>query len=336
MSDRNHQTRPERLHRSELAVPAIQSRFFAKAAASAADVVFLDLEDAVAAPAKDAAREAAIAALNGITWGKKSMAVRVNALGTPWVLRDIVDVARGCPRLDLIVLPKAESAFDVRFVDELLTSVEREKPRAKRIGIEVLLESARGVANADEIAAASDRLEAMVFGIGDYAADLRTPDTAYGRPNPDYAVLTDADEAGARHRHWNDQWHYALARIANACRANGLRPIDGPYTDYGDAEGCTASAARARSLGFEGKWAIHPSQVDLINPVFSPAPDRIDWAREVIAALATARAEGRGAIGVRGVLVDLVHEKRAMEILKRVAMIEEIGRPAITDEEATP
>ena len=310
-----------RLQRSELAVPGIQPRFFAKAAASPADAVFLDLEDAVAAPAKEAARAHVIEALNGIDWGRRAMAVRVNALGTEWALRDIVDVARACPRLDVVVLPKAESAFDVRFVAELLASVEREQKRDRPIGIAVLLESARGISFADEIAAASPRLEAMVFGVGDYSADLRTPDMVFGRPSPDYAVLTDPDREGRRALHWNDQWHYALARVVNACRANGLRPIDGPYTDYRDPAGFDASARRARSLGFEGKWAIHPSQVEPANAAFSPAPDQLAWAQGVVQALGEAGGSGQGAVGVAGVLVDLAHARRARELLARAALI---------------
>ncbi len=313
-----------RAHRSELAVPGIQQRFLAKATGSPADVIFLDLEDAVAAPAKETARGMVIEALNTLDWGRRTMAVRVNALGTLWALRDIVDVARSCPRLDLILLPKAESAFDVQFVAELLASVERETQRATPLGIEVLLESARGIARADEIAAASPRLEAMIFGVGDYSADLRTPDTVFGRPNPDCAVLTDSDAAGHRHLHWNDQWHYALARVVNACRANGLRPIDGPYTDYKDPAGFTASAARARSMGFEGKWAIHPSQVDPANAAFSPAAAQIAWARSIVAALDAASASGQGAVGVEGVLVDLAHARRAREILARAALIDRV------------
>ena len=313
--------RPLRLHRSELAVPGIQPRFFAKAAASPADIVFLDLEDAVAVPAKEAARALVIEALQTIEWGPRTMAVRVNALGTPWALRDIVDVARACPRLDLLLLPKAESAFDVRHVEALLAAVEMEGGRDRApIGIEVLLETAKGIVHADEIAGASPRLEAMIFGVGDYSSDLRTPDTVFGRPNAGYAVLTDADAGGARALHWNDQWHYALARVVNACRANGLRPIDGPYTDYRDPEGFAASAARARSLGFEGKWAIHPSQIEAANEAFSPPDTQVAWAREVLAAL-DAASGGGGAVGIDGVLVDLAHARRAREIMARAELV---------------
>ncbi|MCW2238814.1 HpcH/HpaI aldolase/citrate lyase family protein [Azospirillum canadense] len=309
--------RMRRLQRSELAVPATSERFFAKAAAGPADVVFLDLEDAVAPTAKEQARENAVRALAEIDWGPKTMALRVNGLDTPWALKDIVEVVSRAPRLDLVLLPKAGSAFDVRFVEQILTLIEREQGREKQVGIEVLIETARGVANAEEIAASSDRLEAMIFGIGDYTVDMRTYDPVFGTPSERYAVLTGPDAGGRRERHWNDQWHFAMARVANACRANGLRPIDGPFTDFGDAEGYRASALRAAALGFEGKWAIHPTQVALANEVFSPSEQQIAWARAVHEAMGRATAEGRGAVGVDGVLVDMAHLKQADALLRR-------------------
>jgi malyl-CoA/(S)-citramalyl-CoA lyase len=316
------QSRPLRVQRSELAVPATSPRFFAKAAAGAADTLFLDLEDAVAPAHKDQARAQAIEALQQVDWGSKTVAVRVNGLDTPWALQDIVDVARQAPRLDLILLPKAGSAFDVRFVDQLLTLVERETGRSKRTGIEVLIETAMGVANVEEIAQASDRLEAMIFGVGDYTVDMRTHDRVFGRPSERYAVLTDADAAGTRLRHWNDQWHFAMARIATACRAWGLRPIDGPFTDFGDADGYRASAQRAKALGFEGKWAIHPSQIALANEVFSPTAEELEWAARTTELLAQTTRDGQGAVGAKGVLIDMAHQKLADSIVQRQALIE--------------
>jgi malyl-CoA/(S)-citramalyl-CoA lyase len=313
--------RPVRLQRCELAVPATSPRFFAKAAASATDTLFLDLEDAVAPAQKDAARRQAIEALNQVDWGKKTIAVRVNGLDTPWALQDIVDVARHAPRLDLILLPKTGSGFDVRFVDQVLTLIERETGRSKRVGIEVLIETAKGVANVEEIAQASDRLEAMIFGVGDYTVDMRTYDQVFGRPSERYAVLTAGDAAGARQRHWNDQWHFAMARIANACRAYGLRPIDGPFTDFGDAEGYRACARRAQALGFEGKWAIHPAQIALANEVFSPSAEELAWAERVRALLAQTTRDGQGAVGDGGVLVDMAHLKLADSLVERHARI---------------
>jgi malyl-CoA/(S)-citramalyl-CoA lyase len=158
--------------------------------------------------------------------------------------------------------------------------------------------------------------------VGDYSIDMRTHDRVFGRPNPLYAVLTDADSGGARQRHWNDQWHFAMARIANACRAWGLRPIDGPYTDFGDAEGYRACAERAKALGFEGKWAIHPSQIALANEVFSPSKEELDWAAHTADLLAQSAREGQGAIGAGGVLIDMAHQKLADAIVQRQALIE--------------
>jgi malyl-CoA/(S)-citramalyl-CoA lyase len=316
------QDRPARAQRCELAVPATSPRFFAKAAASATDSLFLDLEDAVAPAQKNAARAQAIEALQHVDWGRKTVAVRVNGLDTPWALQDIVEVARHAPRLDLILLPKAGSAFDVRFVDQILTLIERETGRAKRVGIEVLIETAKGVANVEEIAQASDRLEAMIFGVGDYTVDMRTYDRVFGRPSEHYAVLTGADGAGARQRHWNDQWHFAMARIATACRAWGLRPIDGPFTDFGDAEGYRACAGRAKALGFEGKWAIHPTQIALANEAFSPTAEELAWAARMKSLLAQTTSDGQGAVGDQGVLIDMAHLKLADSLVERQALIE--------------
>ncbi|AOB33126.1 malyl-CoA lyase [Bordetella sp. H567] len=323
----SHTHRPERLQRSELAVPATNPRFFAKAAASAADVVFLDLEDAVAPAAKDAARARAVAALNDIDWGNKTMAVRVNGLDTPWAHRDILDVARLAPRLDLILLPKAGAAFDVQFVDQLLTLIERETGRPKRIGIEVLIETALGVANAEAIAQSSPRLEAMIFGVGDYTVDMRTYDEVFGTPSERYAILTSAVGDAPRQRHWNDQWHFAMARIANACRAHGLRPIDGPYTDFRDIDGYRASTARAAALGFEGKWAIHPTQIDLANVAFSPTQAQLDWAARVTRLIEETNRSGQGAVGDDGVLVDMAHLKQAAHLQHRHSLIERMAVP---------
>jgi len=317
--------RQERLHRSELAVPASSSHFFEKARDSHADVVFFDLEDAVAEPMKEQAREQAIRAINEIEWGSKSIAVRINGLDTRWALRDLVDVATHCPRLDMILLPKAGTAFDVRFVEHVLTLVEWEQGRTRRVGIEVLIETSLGLANAESIAASSERLEAMIFGVGDYTVDMRTGDTAFGVPSGRYAILTDGAADGVRARHWNDQWHFALARIANACRANGLRAIDGPFTQFGDPDGYRASAQRSAALGFEGKWAIHPSQIDLANEIYSPAAGQLEWAQRISAAIEASASAGHGAFAVDGTLIDLAHAKLAKGILQRQALIDRIA-----------
>lgn len=309
------QARKTRLQRSELAVPATSEVFFEKAARGPADSIFLDLEDAVAPARREEAREKAVRALRGLDWGEKILSVRVNGLGTPWAISDIIAVAR-CPRLDMILLPKVETAGDVVFLDRLLTGLELEVPRENPVGIEILVETTKGLANVESIAAASPRLEGIIFGVGDYSIELENFDTVFGEPNPDYAVS--GREGGARHL--NDQWHFALARIANACRAYGLRPIDGPYANYGDAEGYRDSATRARALGFEGKWAIHPSQVPLANEVFSPTDAQIRWANSIIERMEAEAAKGSGAVGLDGVLIDRAHVKLADKILRRAGL----------------
>jgi malyl-CoA/(S)-citramalyl-CoA lyase len=317
MSSINIPDRRFRVHRSELAVPATSEHFFEKAARGDADVIFLDLEDAVAPSHKAKGRKLAIAALNDMDWGSKTLAVRVNGLDTEWGYRDIVDVAEQCPRLDLVLLPKAGGARDIEFVETLLQGIETSIGRKDPIGIEALVETALGLANVEEIARSSNRLEALVFGVGDFIISMRAPDRVVGAINPDYAVLTDLDEDGRRRRHYNDQWHHAMARIATACRAYGLRPVDGPYTNFRDEEGFKASAARARALGFDGKWAIHPNQVAWANEAFTPAPTVVAWAEKVSAAMMAASAEGRGAISIDGELIDLAHLKMTRNILER-------------------
>jgi malyl-CoA/(S)-citramalyl-CoA lyase len=305
----------ERIQRSELAVPATSDRFIASAAKGSADALFLDLEDAVAPALRIEARANAVRALNEVDWGDKLVAVRVNGLTTRWGLADILAVAR-CPRLDMILLPKVETAGDVIFLDRLLTGLELETPRERPLGIEILIETTKGLANVEAIAASSPRLEAIIFGVGDYSIELQNFDTEFGASNPDYAVLA-RSEGEAPQRHWNDQWHFALARIANACRAYGLRPIDGPFTNYGDPEGYRASAMRGRALGFEGKWAIHPSQIEIANAVFTPSPGQIAWAKDIAAKMEQAAAEGKGAIGLNNMLIDRAHVLLSEKILRR-------------------
>lgn len=311
---RSHGADRHRLQRSELAVPATSERFFAKAAQGPADGIFLDLEDAVSVSRKDEARALAVTALNAVDWGRKTMAVRVNGLDTPWGFRDIIDIAEKCPRVDLILLPKTNRAADVYVVETLLAAIEQTTRRPRPIGIECLIETAEGLNTVEQIAAASpQRLEALIFGVADFALSMGARDELAGAPNPLYQVLSTPAAGTARVRHWSDPWHFALARIATACRANGLRPIDGPFTNFGDPEGFTASAERAAALGFAGKWAIHPSQVELANAVFSPTPNDIAWAEAVVAAHGA--AEGRGAIAIAGKLIDIAHVKRARAIL---------------------
>lgn len=312
--------RPARLQRSELAVPATSEHFFEKAARSDADVIFLDLEDAVWPDQKDSARRIAVAALNDIDWGGKTMAVRVNALDTPWAWRDIVDVAQHCPRLDMILLPKAGRASDIHFVETLLSGIEQTIGRRTRIGIEALIETAPGLTHVDEIAAASARLEALIFGVGDFSLSIGSRDPLTGGPSPLYKVLATPDSAGSRATYWGDPWHYALGRILTACRTWGLRAIDGPFGDVRDEAGYRSSAERASALGFEGKWAIHPAQIKPANEVFSPSPQELAWAERVDREMKA--ASQAGAILIDGKLVDLAHLKMVDAIMGRQQLIE--------------
>jgi malyl-CoA/(S)-citramalyl-CoA lyase len=292
---------PARLNRSELAVPGSRPELFEKAAKSPVDVLFLDLEDAVAPDDKEQARRNIVKALNEIDFGKKTVSVRINGLDTHYMYRDVVDVIeQGGERLDLIMIPKVGTAADVYAVDMLVTQCEAAIKRKKRIGFELIIETALGMANVDAIAAASRRNESLHFGVADYAASTRARTTNIGGPNPLYSVLTDKDDAGARAVHWGDMWHYAIARMVVAARAYGLRPIDGPFGDFSDADGYKAQAYRAAVLGCEGKWAIHPSQVALANEVFSPSEAEVTKAKRIIEAMEQAKREGKGAVALDG------------------------------------
>jgi malyl-CoA/(S)-citramalyl-CoA lyase len=310
---------PARLNRSELAVPGSRPELFEKAAKSNVDVLFLDLEDAVAPDDKEKARRNIIQALNELDFGKKAVSVRINGLDTHYMYRDVVDVIeQGGDRLDMIMIPKVGTAADVYAVDMLVTQCETAIKRKKRIGFELIIETALGMANVDTIAAASKRNESLHFGVADYAASTRARTTNIGGPNALYSVLTDKDDAGARAVHWGDMWHYAIARLVVAARAYGLRPIDGPFGDFSDPDGYKAQAYRAAVLGCEGKWAIHPSQVALANEVFSPSEAEVTKAKRIIQAMEQAKREGKGAVALDGKLIDIASIRQA-EVLVRKA-----------------
>jgi malyl-CoA/(S)-citramalyl-CoA lyase len=310
---------PARLNRSELAVPGSQPKLFEKAAASAADVVFLDLEDAVAPDDKPQARKNVIAAINDIDWGNKTLSVRINGLDTHYMYRDVVDVLEQAgDRLDLIMIPKIGTSADVYALDMLVTQIETAKGRKKRIGFELIIATALGMQNVSEIAGASKRNESLHFGVADYAASTRARTTNIGGPNPLYSVLTDKDDTGARAVHWGDMWHYAIARMVVAARAYGLRPIDGPFGDFSDPDGYKAQAYRAAVLGCEGKWAIHPAQVALANEVFSPSEAEVVKAKRILEAMEQAKREGKGAVALDGRLIDIASIRQA-EVLVRKA-----------------
>jgi len=313
-----------RLNRSELAVPGSSPHMFAKALASAADIVFLDLEDAVAPDDKVQARANVIATLRDLDWkgSGKTVSVRINGLDTPYMYRDVVDVVEQAgAHLDLIMIPKVGVPEDVYALDMLITQIEEAMGHEERIGLELIIESALGMQNVHEIAAASPRLESLHFGVADYSASIGAPTTAIGGFNPDYAVLADADADADREPHYADQWHYALARLVVAARANGLRPLDGPYGNFQDDPGFRAAAKRAAVLGCEGKWAIHPRQIPLGNEIFSPSAAEVARARQVLEAMRTAEAEGKGAVALDGRLLDIASVRQAEVLVRKAEMI---------------
>jgi malyl-CoA/(S)-citramalyl-CoA lyase len=231
--------------------------------------------------------------------------------------RDVVDIVEACPRLDMILIPKAGVAADVYALDMIVTQIEAAKKRSKRIGFEVLIETALGMANVETIAQSSKRLEAMSFGVADYAASTRARTTVIGGVNIDCGVLTDKDADGKRAYFWSDPWHAAQTRMMVACRAYGLRPIDGPFGDFKDPDGFRAAANRAAVLGYEGKWAIHPSQVTLCNEVFTPSAAEVTRATRIMEAMAQAAREGRGAVSLDGRLIDYASIRMAEALLKK-------------------
>ena len=309
---------PARLNRSELAVPGSSPKFFEKAAKSEADAVFLDLEDAVAPDKKDEARKNVIQAIGDVDWGDKTLSVRVNGLDTPYMYRDVIDVLeRAGERLDLLMIPKVGTAADVYAVDMLVTQVEAARGRKKRVGFELIVETALGMQNIHAIAAASPRNESLHFGVADYAASTRAKTVGIGGPNPRYGVLTDAlDPAGRRDFHWGDMWHYAIARLVVAARANGLRPIDGPFGDFSDEAGFRAHAWRASVLGCEGKWAIHPSQIAPANEINTPDAAEVAKARRILEAMAAAERAGQGAVALDGRLIDYASIRQAQHLVR--------------------
>ena len=296
----------ERAERSVLATPGSNPRMIAKALASDADVVMIDLEDAVAPEAKAAARVAVAEALRDGDWRNRPRTFRINALDTPWFVHDLVEVieaSRG--KVDLIVVPKVGRSEDVHTVATILSSLEAAVGAQQAIGLESQIENALGLAHCDAIAASSPRIEALVFGPGDYAASVRMPQAAIGMPD-----RWDRDYPGHR-------WDYPLHRILVAARAAAVRAIDGPYADFRDHDGFRRSCLTARALGYDGKWCIHPDQIPFANEVFTPDEAEIAWAREVLDANAEAEREGRGSFALNGQMVDAATLRMAHSTLAR-------------------
>jgi malyl-CoA/(S)-citramalyl-CoA lyase len=311
---------PVRAYRSKLFAPGSRPELFEKAAASAADVVCLDLEDAVAPGDKDKARQNIVTALNEIDFGNKTVTVRINGLDTHWCYRDVIALVEcGGERLDAILVPKVGCAADVYAIDALVTQASQFAGRKKRIGLEVLIETVLGLENIHEIASSSKRLESLHFGAADFAASQRMRTTNIGGANAGYAVLTDKD--GPREKHWNDLWHYPIFRMVTAARAHGLMPVDGPFGDYSDPDGFRAQATRSAILGCEGKWAIHPSQVALCNEIFTPPKREIDHAEAILAAMKDAQSKGLGAVSLNGVLIDAASIRQAEAVVAQMDLI---------------
>jgi citrate lyase beta subunit len=294
--------------RSVLAVPASNLGMAEKALASAADAVFLDLEDAVAPDEKAEARGKIIHVLEEFDWRNRPTLFRANALDTPYFYRDVIEVVEGAgERLGALMIPKVGSPEDLHVVATLLYQIELSaglKPGG--IKIEAQIENAEGLVNVDAITRATGRLTALHFGPGDYAASLRMPQRSIG-------TMDEWDEAYPGHR-----LHYAMHRIVVAARAAGLRVVDGPVADHRDEGGLRQGCLLARSLGFDGKWCIHPAQVETVNEVFAPTEGEIDWARKVVAAYEEASAAGRGAISVEGQMLDAASIRMARNTLDQV------------------
>jgi citrate lyase subunit beta/citryl-CoA lyase len=300
--------REPRARRSELATPASSERMCEKSASSGADLVFLDLEDACAPLVKESARRIAVDALTNLDWGRTVRAVRVNGLDTQWCHDDIIEIVTGArDAVDILIVPKARTARDVWWVDVLLTQLEAKLGLTRPIGLEVLIEEAEGLANAAEIAKASPRLEAIIFGAGDLSASLHA------------RVDGNFDPLGA---YPGDFWHFARAQVLTAARSVGIDAIDAPYPAYKDPEGYRRAATHASLLGFDGKWAIHPDQIAIANEVFAPTPEEIAHAREAIEVYRSSEATGVGAIGRDGRLVDAAHMRLAANVLHKASLIE--------------
>lgn len=279
-----------RLRRSELSTPGSSERMLEKAAASDADLVFLDLEDAVAPAEKVGARAKIIHALTTHDWGRKTRAIRMNGLDSQWAYGDVIDIVEAAgQQLDLIIVPKVKSAADVLWVDTLLGQVEQKTGLHKRIGLEVLIEEVEAMINVEEIARSTPRLEALIFGPGDYSASQGVRSSAVGGVSREYP---------------GDIWHYARNKIIIAARAAGIDAVDGPFADFRDEEGYRRECTRAAVLGMVGKWAIHPSQIAIANEVFSPTLQQVERARKIVAAYEEAERQGLGSVAVDGVMVD--------------------------------
>lgn len=287
--------------------PASNRHMIEKASHAEADAVCIDLEDAVTSSEKAACRANVAWAFKELDFGSRLRAFRINALDTPYAYRDIIEIVEGAgDSIDLLVVPKVETPEQLVFVDLLLGQIELARGRPRRIGVEAQIETALGAVNVDAIAATSTRLEALIFGPGDFAASLRMPLDVIG-------ALDANDDVYPGHR-----WHYIMQRIVVAARARGLRAIDGPYGALGDEAGLRRACDIARVLGFDGKWCIHPAQAPVVNAAFAPSPAQVEWANRVVEAANEAAGGGRGALAVDGKMIDAASIRMARTIARRL------------------
>lgn len=300
----------QKKQRSQLAVPGNQTKFFEKSAASNADAIFLDLEDSVSISEKNQARTNVIQALNDIDWGNKLMLVRINGLDTPHMYKDVIELVSHCPRLDRLLLPKVGVAADIYALDLLVSQVEMNIKRKQPIQFDCLIETALGMTNVNEIAKSSTRLRAFSFGLADYAASIGMKCQDIGGHANDYGVLSQHNTFTN-----SDIWHYARMQMLNACRAYGLIAIDGPFGDISNHEAYLNHANGVAAMGYCGKWAIHPSQIDLANQVFTPSDDEVSQAKAIVNAMLVAKKQGLGAATHNGKLIDIASIKMAENIL---------------------
>ena len=316
MSFKLQPTPPSRPNRCQLFGPGSRPAIFEKMAASAADVINLDLEDSVAPDDKAEARKNIIQAIGDVDWGNKTLSVRINGLDTPYWYRDVVDLLENADeRLDQIMIPKVGTGADLYAVDALVTAIETARGRKKPISFEVIIESAAGIAHVEEIAAASPRLQAMSLGAADFAASMGMQTTGIGGTQANYYMVHE----GQKHR--PDPWHWAQTAIVAACRTHGVLPVDGPFGDFSDDEGFIAQARRSATLGMVGKWAIHPKQIALANDVFTPSAEAVAEAREILAAMEQAKKDGAGATVYKGRLVDIASIKQAEVIVHQSELL---------------
>jgi citrate lyase subunit beta/citryl-CoA lyase len=295
-----------RLRRSELSTPATNEKMIAKAAASDADLAFLDLEDSVAPSAKEGARANVIRGLTELDWGRTTRAYRINGVHTPWCHDDVIEVVRGAgAAIEVVIVPKVKAPRDVWFVDDLLTQLERRLGLdVGGIGLEILIEEAEALAGVEAIAKCSPRIEALILGVGDLSASLGMRSI----------------HIGSSERYPGDMWHYARHRMIAAARAAGVDAIDGPYANFGNPDGYREQCAWSANLGAVGKWCIHPSQVPIANEVYAPTTAEIERATSVVTAVREAEARGDGAANVGGVMVDAATTRIFEVVLERARL----------------